>query len=84
MFSDTPDFVAWTTHRPVVWVTREEYRSLPARGSATARATHGIDLPMQDRDEDTWFHPGLFETPLAPQGRGLSQEVCKRPQAAAL
>jgi hypothetical protein len=30
MFSDTPDFVAWTTGRPTVWVTREEYERLPA------------------------------------------------------
>ena len=30
MFSDTPDFVSWTTGRPVVWLTRAEYRALPS------------------------------------------------------
>jgi hypothetical protein len=30
MFSDTPDFVAWTTGRPAVWMTQEEYERLPA------------------------------------------------------
>ena len=37
MFSDTPDFVAWTTGRPTLWVTREEFERLyPRRGSGDA------------------------------------------------
>jgi hypothetical protein len=55
MFSDTPDFVAWTTGRPTVWVTRREFRRLPAASdSLLARAD---SLPVRGAPEDTWFHP---------------------------
>ncbi len=71
MFSDTPDFVAWTTGRPTVWVTRAEYERLPlpppprppgrAGGrdalSAEVRLPAPTDtLPARGGPADTWFH----------------------------
>ena len=55
MFSDTPDFVAWTTSRPTLWVTREEFHRLyPGFGSPAAAAAPG--LPPVPFPEDLWFH----------------------------
>ncbi len=54
VFSDTPDFVAWTTGRPTVWITRDEYERLPARG--TPRSADSP--PVRRKDDDTWFHDG--------------------------
>ena len=48
MFSDTPDFVAWTTGRPTVWLTRAEHDRLPAAATA--------DRPARGGPGDTWFH----------------------------
>ncbi|HVP15316.1 MAG TPA: hypothetical protein VMS88_07215 [Terriglobales bacterium] len=70
MFSDTPDFVAWTTGRPTVWVTRGEYEKLPASAPPAAkRARAGAQeppaagtaaladtLPVRTGPENTWFH----------------------------
>jgi hypothetical protein len=56
LFSDTPDFVAWTTGRPVVWVTREEYDSLPAAADSLAGGAARGDRPRRGADGDTWFH----------------------------
>ena len=53
MFSDTPDFVAFTTGRPTVWLTRAEYARLALRG------TPGADTPERPARGDsleTWFH----------------------------
>jgi len=71
MFSDTPDFVAWTTGRPTLWVTVEEYRRLPApetpspsagrsaarpvSPTAAPRVAPGA-LPARGTAADTWFH----------------------------
>lgn len=52
MFSDTPDFVAWTTGRPTVWVSRDEYARLPAPGAA---GTVGSP-PARGTADDVWFH----------------------------
>jgi hypothetical protein len=52
MFSDTPDFVSWTTGRPVVWVTRDEYARLPA---APPGGDAGLSRPSRSEGE-TWFH----------------------------
>jgi len=52
MFSDTPDFVAWTTGRPTVWVTRDEYARLPAPGTAVSADSP----PPRGAAADTWFH----------------------------
>lgn len=71
MFSDTPDFVAWTTGRPTLWVTREEFRRLYPEWRETADSTGaspaaiegeptpgtaGSGLPAPPRPEDVWFH----------------------------
>lgn len=53
MFSDTPDFVAWTTGRPTVWVTREEYLRLP---TCTRAARADTLPPCRDGAAETWFH----------------------------
>ena len=50
MFSDTPDFVAWTTNRVVLWLERPEYERLPGPGDANPGA-----LPLRGRGADTWF-----------------------------
>lgn len=52
MFSDTPDFVAWTTGRPTVWVSRDEYDRLPAPGAAVSAGSP----PARGTPDDTWFH----------------------------
>lgn len=53
VFSDTPDFVAWTLRRPALWVTRAEYEALPfARDSSGGPA----DRPVRRGDDATWFH----------------------------
>jgi hypothetical protein len=55
MFSDTPDFVAWTTGRPTLWVSRDEYARLPAPG-----LTGSTDSPpARGTADDTWFHEEL-------------------------
>jgi hypothetical protein len=47
VFSDTPDFVAWTTGRTAVWMTREEYERLPERptGPDDPRPARGAGEP---------------------------------------
>ncbi|MCC6349626.1 MAG: hypothetical protein IT347_08560 [Candidatus Eisenbacteria bacterium] len=53
VFSDTPDFVAWTLRRPALWVTREEYAALPeASDSSSAPA----DRPARRPGDVLWFH----------------------------
>ena len=51
MFSDTPDFVAWSTGRSVVWVTADEYLKLPFPSEPGA----GV-IPYRGSAEYTWFH----------------------------
>jgi hypothetical protein len=51
LFSDLPDFAAWTANRPVVWVTREEFGWLPAPGEPNPRG-----LPERGGATATWFH----------------------------
>ncbi|HET7224835.1 MAG TPA: hypothetical protein VFK69_03885, partial [Candidatus Eisenbacteria bacterium] len=53
MFSDTPDFVAWTTRRPTVWVSRAQYQALPACAGGTAAAAA---LPCRHDPRQAWFH----------------------------
>jgi len=55
MFSDTPDFVAWTTGRPTVWVSRDEYTRLPAPGADVSADSP----PPRGTVADTWFHEVL-------------------------
>jgi hypothetical protein len=49
-FSDMPDFLAWTSGRPVLWVTREQYERLPVQED-------GSGLPVRGSPGDTYFHP---------------------------
>lgn len=57
LFSDRPDFVAWTTGRPTLYVTREEYEELyPASGPVVGERPYG--LPPARDPRDTWFHSG--------------------------
>ena len=55
MFSDTPDFVAWTTGRPTLWITRNEYARLPAPATAVSASSP----PARGAAADTWFHKDL-------------------------
>jgi hypothetical protein len=55
MFSDTPDFVAWTTGRATVWVTKPEFdRLYPEDGRTPAERPAG--LPSRPEALDVWFH----------------------------
>jgi hypothetical protein len=54
MFSDTPDFAAWTTGRPVIWVTRAEYSALPDCAGDGAAAE---GRPCRSGREGIRFHP---------------------------
>lgn len=67
VFSDTPDFVAWTLRRPSLWVTRAEYEALPLAGAGGP-----ADRPARRADDVTWFH--------AADGRG---EALAGPRATA-
>jgi hypothetical protein len=51
LFSDLPDFAAWTANRPVVWVTRREFGWLPAPGEPNPGG-----LPVRGDGVATWFH----------------------------
>ncbi|MEO5617162.1 MAG: hypothetical protein ABIS67_05295 [Candidatus Eisenbacteria bacterium] len=48
--SDTPDFVAWTTGRPTLWLTAEENARLPLQPGASG-------LPARADADRAWFHP---------------------------
>lgn len=59
MFSDRPDFVAWTTARPTFWVTELEYDALyPPDASAVERPA---GLPARRDAYQTWFHDGHWQ-----------------------
>jgi hypothetical protein len=53
VFSDTPDFVAWETGRPAIWMLREEYEALYRGAGAASRPR---DLPAAPGADDVWFH----------------------------
>lgn len=65
VYSDTPDFVAWTLKRPALWVTRAEYEALPL--AAPLMEPHGLrlDRPRRTPADVTWFH--------AAEGRGEAE-----------
>ena len=69
VFTDTPGLVAWTTGRPALWMTRDEYSRLPLpaarpdsrKGTKRAASPPGDatreDLPDRSGSSDeTWFH----------------------------
>jgi hypothetical protein len=62
VFSDTPDFVAWTTGVPTVWVSRDEFDALYGGDGERARR---LGLPAHG-EVATWFH----DDPRDPSGRG--------------
>jgi hypothetical protein len=54
VFSDTPDFVAWETGRPTLWVDRAAFdRLYPPGGGAGEAARFG--LPSR-HEIAGWFH----------------------------
>lgn len=55
VFSDTPDFMAWTSGRPTVWMTLEEYGALLP--CAADGASPLGDQPCRGESRFTWFHP---------------------------
>jgi hypothetical protein len=57
LFSDEPDFAAWTAERPVVWVTREEFERLPGPSDPNPRG-----LPVRGGAIATWFHVQRADT----------------------
>lgn len=65
VFSDTPDFVAWETGRPAIWMLREEYQRLYA-GPAARRP---LGLPEAPGRDDLWFHAD-FRDPANNLGSG--------------
>lgn len=50
-FSDTPDFVAWTTGVPTLYLTRADYERLPPAGAA-----RDTTRPPRGEPSATWFH----------------------------
>ena len=62
VFSDTPDFVAWVTGRPTLWVPRDAFERLYASADTTAAAS--LALPPR-RAVAGWFHEN-FRDPARP------------------
>lgn len=56
MFSDRPDFVAWTTARPTFWVTEQEHDALYPLDATRVERPPGLP-PRRDASR-TWFHDG--------------------------
>ncbi len=56
VYSDTPDFVAWTLRRPAVWLTEPEYRELPAWDGLPPAPADRRDRPARTDTDATWFH----------------------------
>ncbi len=62
MFSDTPDFVAWTTGHATIYVERADYMKLPGPGSWES------PLPARGGPADEWFHADLRAVPSPTPG----------------
>jgi len=73
MFSDTPDFAAWTTQRSAVWLTAEEYARLPDRPAA--------DRPPRGDERDEWFHADVHAAPVPTRG-GSAAEIASEGERA--
>ena len=74
IFSDTADFVAWTTGRPAVWLKLEEFERLYAPG-----VTMLPGLPARPDSVDTWFHRGNVSDPAGQAGFSIA--VARRASA---
>ena len=67
VYSDTPDFVAWTTGRPALWISAAEYRALPAWDPMGPPALSFRDRPRRTERDVLWFHANEGRGPvLAP------------------
>lgn len=62
VYSDTPDFVAWTLRVPTVWVSEAEYARLPEWDGAGLSPHATLDRPRRTAGDVVWFH--------AAEGRG--------------
>jgi hypothetical protein len=68
MYSDTPDFVAWTLERSVIATTLEAYREFPAAGG-----------PARGGAMDEWFHADVHAAPVPTPGGSLVEIDPGRP-----
>jgi hypothetical protein len=66
IFSDTPDFTAWTTGRPTAWISRAEFERLYGPDGEAAE----IGLPPA-RAVAGWFHED-FRDPTSPGRRTIA------------
>lgn len=72
MFSDTPDFVAWTLHRPVLWSSLSEYLALPSQASAPespirpTRTAHDLVVFHDQEGRGGITHSGRIDTARSP------------------
>src|SRR6267378_3746144 len=61
IYSDTPDFVAYCTRRPVVWMLEREYRAMreaEPSDSAALAPPRTRNAPPRHPEGDEWFHRG--------------------------
>ena len=65
LYSDTPDFVAWTLERPVVWVSLAEYLALPQRSPGGGTEVR----PGRTPDDGVVFHDAEGRGGIALAGR---------------
>lgn len=65
LYSDTPDFVAWTLHRPVIWVSLAEYLALPLPAAGTSAGIRPVRTP----DDGVVFHGQEGRDGIALAGR---------------
>ncbi len=56
VFTDTPDFVAWTIAVPAVWIAAAEYARLPQWDGHGLSPHHFPDRPRRTSADATWFH----------------------------
>ena len=56
VFSDTPDFVAWETGRPAVWMTRPEFERLYGGAAPGRPAPLPRGFPERPGPDEVWFH----------------------------
>jgi hypothetical protein len=56
LFSDWPDFAAFTTGRPVVWISESEFTALVRRRLTGDSTRSEVAAAGGARREDQWFH----------------------------
>ncbi|MEO5989104.1 MAG: hypothetical protein ABIU54_12005 [Candidatus Eisenbacteria bacterium] len=65
IYSDTPDFMAWTLHRTVLWSSQSEYLALPLLASAPESPLR----PSRGPDDRALFHALDGRGEIAVSGR---------------